>query len=100
MDHLETKSMPHQYDFTHFWTIDVADVLRSDALICYGGEQFVLRGALVEVGVAIGNNIPVIIVGHTDSFGTWQNHPQVIGATTCNQALDIILEWAKSWRKA
>jgi nucleoside 2-deoxyribosyltransferase len=59
-----------------FWQEDVEDIKSSDYLIIYAilPEEH-LRGALVEAGVAIGEGIPVLIVGEHADYGTWQYHP-------------------------
>lgn len=60
-----------------FWQIDVNEVKESDAVLLYAEEKDHLRGALVEVGVALGQNIPVVVVGTHHDCGTWRWHPGV-----------------------
>ena len=67
-----------------FWRQDIQDVLTADAVIVYSENDEVLRGALVEVGVALSSGIPVFVIGHSTSYGTWQYHKGV----TWVQSLD------------
>ena len=59
------------------WLHDVDDVSTSDLLILYADNTEHLRGALVEVGVALAKNKPVIIIGNHPDYGTWQFHPLI-----------------------
>lgn len=72
-----------------FWEIDFQDIRRSDWLICQADEG--LRGALVEVGYALANNIPVILVGDCAEFGTWQHHKSIRKVSNMDEALDIVV---------
>jgi nucleoside 2-deoxyribosyltransferase len=59
-----------------FWQEDVEDIKTSDYLIIYAvSRDEHLRGALVEAGIALGEGIPVIVVGEHKDYGTWQYHP-------------------------
>lgn len=60
-----------------FWQHDFEDVANSNVVLVYGEESDVLRGALVEAGIAIGLGIPVIVVGKNAGYGTWQFHSLV-----------------------
>lgn len=61
-----------------FWEHDVQDIENSDVLLCYAEGFDVLRGALVEVGIALALSRHVIVVGESDSYGTWQYHKNVL----------------------
>ena len=78
-------------DFSIFWLCDVEDVSSSNAVIVYGETGEELRGALVEAGIAIANDILVIVVGSSASFGTWQHHPMVVRAKDMGHAKQMIL---------
>jgi hypothetical protein len=78
-------------DFHIFWMVDQHDVETSRALIVYAEPGDELRGALVEVGIAIANGIPVFIAGDCSSFGTWRHHPACVKATTLENAKTMIL---------
>tara|TARA_A100001391_G_C5020454_1_gene265674 strand:+ start:200 stop:583 length:384 start_codon:yes stop_codon:yes gene_type:complete len=68
---------PEPQHAANFWEHDLMDVAACDVLVCYGDEEDVLRGALVEVGFALGYGKEVIVVGDSPSFGTWQHLPRV-----------------------
>ncbi len=74
-----------------FWTHDVADVRRADAVLLYAEAGEHLRGGLVEAGVALGLGKQVVVVGgdHPD-FGTWAHHPLVQRARDVEHALQLI----------
>lgn len=74
-----TDGEPDTHDNApNFWKIDIEDVRNADFLICFGNREDVLRGALYEAGIAVGLYIPVLCVGDSPSFGTWQYGPGVI----------------------
>lgn len=76
----------------NFWKIDEADVLVSDIVLVYAVDGDVLRGALVEAGMAIAYGVPVAVVGTSESYGTWQYHPMVKRFET----LPAFLLWAEA----
>lgn len=88
--HIEQTTEPTPEEFHIFWLVDEEDVLDSDAVIVYGQKGDILRGALVEAGLAIGAKKLVILVGDND-FGTWRHHPQVVEADNLNFARELIL---------
>ena len=71
-------------DAREFWKEDEHDVEASDILIVYAADGDILRGALVEAGMAIALGTSVYIIGKSESYGTWQYHPSVtrIGSLT------------------
>lgn len=73
-----------------FWRHDVEDVTRADVVLCYGGADEILRGALVEAGIALGQGKRVICVGHSHSFGTWQYHDNVHWVATLLEARSLL----------
>lgn len=80
-------------DFTWCWMIDENDVRDCDVLLIYGEPDDELRGALIEVGMAIALRKVVLVVGDCPSFGTWQYHPQVVRLDILQQAANVIREW-------
>ena len=73
-------------DMTELWSRIHDEVMRSEALILYVEPgDFPLKGALVEVGIALGRGIPVRVVmpGVTldqpscRPIGSWIRHPLV-----------------------
>jgi nucleoside 2-deoxyribosyltransferase len=80
-------------DYRVWWTLDVEDVLAASALIVYAEKTDVLRGALVETGVAIAAGKFVVAVGEDDdsNFGTWHHHPFVYKVRTLEHAKRLIV---------
>lgn len=75
------------------WIENIRDLTACKTVVCYAEETTqMLRGALVEVGVAIGQHKPVIIVGDPDlaCWGSWQYHPLVTYARTLDGARNVI----------
>lgn len=68
---------PAELDFQALWDTCVEDVLACDVLVCYVAPGEVLKGALIELGIAIGAGKQVLLVGDRDEFlknGTWINY--------------------------
>ncbi len=82
-------------DGRQFWIIDEEDVRAADFVMVYGEPQDVLRGALVEAGMAIGLGRRVIVVGDNPFYGTWQYHPLVTRVESLEVARGMIstLHW-------
>lgn len=86
-------------DLSELWARIEREIRSSDGLILYAeAEDFPLKGALVEVGIAIGQGIPVAVVMPNPSIldprslrplGSWAKHP------SC-RIFDSV-ENAKSW---
>lgn len=71
---------PVSLDYRALWDTCVQDVIACDVLICYVEPDEVLKGALIEVGVALGLGKRVICVGHKSDYlknGTWINHRSI-----------------------
>lgn len=82
-----TPDVPEEAE--EFWTQDEEDIASSDGLIVYRADGDVLRGALVEVGMALAKDIPVVTVGELD--GTWMHHPGVIArVSTIDEAIKVL----------
>jgi hypothetical protein len=73
-------------DFGELWTRIVGEIARSEMLILYAEQNdFPLKGAFVEVGIALGMSLPVRVVlpgvkldGRTcRPVGSWLRHPLV-----------------------
>lgn len=73
------------------WVVDDQDVRHSNFVLCYAKDGELLRGALVEAGMGIAYGKKILCVGASDSFGTWQWHPQVVLRTArMQEALDYL----------
>jgi hypothetical protein len=58
-------------DRRHIANMDRYDVLRSDLLIHFATDRYIPGGKFVEVGIAIGANIPVINIGYQENMLMW-----------------------------
>lgn len=78
------------------WIENYHDVAASKALLVYAEKNDVMRGALIEAGIAMGMHRPVVIVGPLDhpSWGSWQYHPLVHYCLNLEAALHVLLVWA------
>lgn len=76
------------------WTNCVHEASNADYLIAFTEHPHdVLKGALVEIGSALGCGVEVIVVGPVDeSAQTWLNHPRVSHAFSMTRALHHIQE--------
>jgi hypothetical protein len=73
-----------------FWRHDHEDVARCDVVLLYGAPEHVLRGGLVEAGMAIALGKVVIVVGGNPGYGTWQFHTQVRRVGTLDAARSLL----------
>jgi len=76
-----------------FWQYDMADISNAEVVMVFAQPKDHLRGALVEAGIALGQNKPVLLVGSNPGFGSWQHHPMVFKA----DSLDAAAEWLRLW---
>lgn len=74
-----------------FWQHDHEDVARADVVLVFADRDTdVLRGALVEAGMALALGKPVIVVGDNPGYGTWQYHRQVHRVATLGDARSVL----------
>lgn len=73
-----------------FWIDDLHDVERADVVLCYGEGDDILRGALVEVGMAFALGKRVIVVGDRKCYGTWRYYSLVSIADNLDHARNIL----------
>lgn len=83
-------------DLGALWERIAREVAKSERLILYvEPDDFPLKGALIEVGIAIANRIPIRIVAPGVTLdpvsyrpiGSWSRHPLVLYAPTMRVAL-------------
>ena len=75
-------------DWRQFWLRCVAEVRSADYLLAaHFEDDGAWKGALVEIGVALALDTPVLLVGEPP--GTWIEHPGVT-RVTMNEALEIL----------
>jgi hypothetical protein len=64
-------------DMSELWLRCISEVRTSSAVVVYAEQgDLPLKGALVEVGAALTNRIPVYVVSEVD-LGSWTKHPDV-----------------------
>lgn len=69
-------------DLSDLWIRCIQEASKCDILIAYIEDGDELKGALVEIGAALGNRVPVFAVGKFP--GSFINHPLV----SCFDSLD------------
>lgn len=89
--HLELNGTPTPSEFRVHWLNDEEDVKSANVLVLYGAGDDRLRGGLIEAGIAIAMNIPVIVIGNHHDYGTWQHHVGVLKAEDFDHAKSLIL---------
>lgn len=68
---------PEGLDYAKLWRACVQDVKNCDVLVIYIEEEEHLKGALVELGIALGLNKEIIVTGILGDNGTWYHHDRV-----------------------
>lgn len=83
--------VPDEQEYAQaFWVRFKRDVQNSDYFILYGEKDDVLKGGLVEAGIAIACHVPVIIIGESESFSTWQYMPGIMRAKDFEHAVWMV----------
>lgn len=67
---------------------DVDDVCRSDVLVLVAGAEKYSGGKFVEAGIAIGRNIPVIVIGRRENMLLWYH--AIMSVETAEMAAKMI----------
>lgn len=84
-------------DLGSLWSRIEAEIARSERLILYvEPDDFPLKGALIEVGMALAHRIPIRVVApgvaldpvSLRPIGSWVRHPLVTFCDTMDEALD------------
>lgn len=76
------------------WEMCHQDIYHADVLVCYAelGERH--KGSLIEIGMALAFETPVILCGDTRAFeenGTWLNHRNVKHDSASNGDMRLTL---------
>ena len=82
-----------------FWTEDEDDVRAADVVLLYAEHHEKQRGSLVEAGMAIALRKPVILVGESADFGSWQYHPAVTRFATLEEAREHLALLSSIWSR-
>lgn len=80
-------------DFRDLWKECQQDIQDSDVLLVYAEDGDHLKGALVEVGMALASNVNVLLVTSVEDkhvYGTWMHADGVEWATTIEEAMDLL----------
>ena len=64
-------------DKRHWSEVDIQGIRDCDALIAVFIEERHQRGAMIEIGAALGLNKPVLIIGYSESTSTLLKHPLI-----------------------
>jgi hypothetical protein len=84
-------------DFSELWVRIEAEIKQSERLILYvEANDFPIRGALIEVGIALAAGVPVYVVAPGVAIeprsrrpvGSWMDHPLVTLASNMGEALE------------
>jgi hypothetical protein len=88
-------------DFTELWTRIHREVLAAERLVLYARkDDFPFKGALTEVGLAMGAGVPVLVVLDRDvelkgstfrPLGSWIKHPGVRMIASLEEAFTMPL---------
>ncbi len=87
-------------DLGELWERITAEIAEADGLVLYAeASDFPLKGAFVEVGIALGMNKPVVVclpdveldVRSCRPIGSWINHPLVTRVDDIERAINIAL---------
>lgn len=84
----ETKS------YSDLWRRCIAEASSADALIAYVEHGESLRGAFVEIGAALGNNVSVFIVGAPDDW-SFMHHYLVTASSSLELAILDVMHLVK-----
>jgi hypothetical protein len=85
-------------DLSELWLRIQSEIARADSLILYvEADDFPLKGALIEVGIALGMGKPIWIVApgvtleprSARPLGSWINHPNVRFCSTLAEAAGL-----------
>lgn len=97
-DQLIDTSRDPGLDYVKLWTHCIEDVLNCDVLILYCGPGETMKGALVELGAAIGHNKTILVVGYPKDIhenGTWISHPLVMDFT--HFRINEVFQWVHEY---
>ena len=97
--HMEIGTPDRSERAQEFWLQDQEDVESADVVLLYETNGKVLKGALVEAGMAISRGIPVLVVGDEAKIGNWVYHPGVTIVATLEEALGILDKMSVGWRR-
>lgn len=83
----KTESNFNDIAFERLWGMCQEDVENADVILAYAEKGDVLKGAFVEVGMALAYGVKVVEIG---CEGSWVNHEGVTRFETLEEALDSL----------
>jgi len=83
-------------DYKALWDDCINECMNCNILIVYREPGDNLQGSLVEVGVALGNNAPVIAVGEFER--DWHHYREVIHIKDIKKAMEFAQQYIKDLR--
>ena len=89
----EKESDLKEDDFRDLWKECQQDIHDADVLLVYAEDGDHLKGALVEVGMALSRTVKVILVTPVKDkhvYGTWMHADGVEWVTTMEEAMDLL----------
>lgn len=91
---MEANALP--VDFSHYWTIDIQDVQRSDFTLLFASnieEERELKGGMVEAGAALGAGKVVLVVNLSERH-SWSYHPRAIRFSDLVSAFEFLSRYS------
>lgn len=83
----EYPPVGEEYKLAFYAIQDIEGVLKAEALLIMAEKEYNYRGALVEMGVALGKRIPIYVVGHGLDGCIFLEMPQVWRCDTLDKAI-------------
>lgn len=77
-------------DYRQLWRECVQDVRDCDVLVLYVEEGEHLKGALIELGIALGLKKEIIVTGPLGDNGTWHYHDKV---EVSDKSIEALMEY-------
>ena len=96
--HMQIGTEDRESRAQEFWIQDQEDVESADVLLLYATPGRVMKGALIEAGMAISKGVPVIVVGNEDIYGTWIYHPGVTITGSLDEAISLSDKLNIGWK--
>lgn len=79
---------PDVLELADLWLENEQDVRDADCVIVYAEKDDLMRGCLIEAGMAMAYGVPVLVVGDNPGIGDWIHHP---GAQRCESLSEAIM---------
>jgi hypothetical protein len=83
------ESSLEAYQITTEWELDLQQIRKADVLLAYAEFNDRPNGTLVEIGYALGHEMPIYLVGNF-RWGTWRYLPNVHPTASLREAVIAI----------